>query len=197
MAAVAGIGAVRRVGNENLLARIALRLVPRARQQDAGELAVRAGRRLQRDRVHAGDLEQAALQQIDDFQNALRQRLGPVRMRLGQAFDARHKLIDARVVLHGAGAQRIHAEVDRVVPGGEPREVADDLDLAQLGQQPRRRRDAPRPAARSHRQRAHRAAAACRRACPATTSRTSALRSASGAGELCRGCADPVGSDLV
>ena len=107
-------------------------------QQDARELAVRAGRRLQRDRVHAGDLEQAALQQVDDFEHALRQRLGPVGMRLGQAFDARDHLVDARVVLHGAGAQRIHAEVDGVVPGGEPREVADDLDLAQLGQHGRR-----------------------------------------------------------
>ena len=68
------VGAVRRVGNENLLARIALRLVPRARQQDARELAVRARRRLQRDRVHAGDFEQAALQQVENFQNPLRQR---------------------------------------------------------------------------------------------------------------------------
>ena len=81
---------------------------------------------------------QAALQQVDDFKHALRQRLGPVGMRFGQAFDARDKLVDARVVLHGAGAQRIHAQVDGVVPRGEPREVADDLDLAQLGQQSRR-----------------------------------------------------------
>ena len=51
------IGAVRRVGNEDLAPRIALRLMPRAHQQNAGELAVRAGRRLQRDRVHAGDFD--------------------------------------------------------------------------------------------------------------------------------------------
>ena len=131
-----GIGAVRRVGNENLAARIALRLVPGADQQDAGELAMRAGRRLQRDGVHAGDLEQAALQQVDDFEHALRERVGPVGMRLGQALDAGDELVDARVVLHGAGAERIHAEIDGVVPGGEAREVADDLDLAQLGEQP-------------------------------------------------------------
>ena len=41
------IGAVRRVGDQDLLARIALRLQIRAHQQDAGQLAMRAGRGLQ------------------------------------------------------------------------------------------------------------------------------------------------------
>ena len=75
---------------------------------------------------------QAALEQVDDFENALGERIGAVGMRLGQAFDAGDSLVDARVVLHGAGAQRVHAQVDGVVPGGEPGEVADDFDLAQL-----------------------------------------------------------------
>ena len=56
-----GIGAVRGVGDEHLAARIALRLVIGAGQQDAGELAMRAGRRLQRDGVHAGDFDQRIL----------------------------------------------------------------------------------------------------------------------------------------
>ena len=59
-------------------------------------------------------------------------------MRFGQALDARHKLVHARVVFHRARPERVHAEVDRVVPGREAREVANDLDLAQLGEQPRR-----------------------------------------------------------
>ncbi len=41
-----------------------------------------------------------------------------------------HRFIHPRVVLHGAGAQRIHAEIDGVVPGGKAGEVADDFDLA-------------------------------------------------------------------
>ena len=49
------IGAVRRIGNQNLLARIAALFEQRANQQDAGELAMRARRGLQRDRVHAGN----------------------------------------------------------------------------------------------------------------------------------------------
>ena len=130
-----GIGAMRGVGDQDLLARVALRLVPRADEQDAGEFAMRAGRGLQRDGVHAGDLDQAALQQIDDFKNALGERVWPVGMRFGEALDARDGFVDARVVLHGAGAERIHAQVDGVVPRREPREVADDLDLAKLREQ--------------------------------------------------------------
>ena len=53
------IGSVRGVGNQNLLARIAFRLVIRADHQQAGHLAMRAGRGLQRDRIHAGDFDQA------------------------------------------------------------------------------------------------------------------------------------------
>ena len=86
-----GVGAVRGVGNQNLAARIALRLVPGADEQNAGELAMRAGRGLQRDRVHAGDFDQAALQQVDDFKNSLRERVGAVGMRFGQALDARRQ----------------------------------------------------------------------------------------------------------
>ena len=95
---------------------------------------MRAGCGLQGDGVHAGDFEQAALEQVDDFKDALGQRVGPIGMSFGQPFDAGHQLVNARVVFHGAGAQRIHAQIDGIVPGGKPREVADDLDLAQLRQ---------------------------------------------------------------
>ena len=177
------VGAVRRVGNQNLLARIALRLVPGAREQDSRELAVRARRRLQRDRVHAGDFEQASLQQVQNLENPLRERVGPVRMRLGQPLDARDKFVHARVVLHGARAQRIHAEIDRVVPSGEAREVADNLDLGELGQLRVVSCACAAPSsALGIRQQARRAAAVCKRACPATTSRRAAPRSASGCG---------------
>ena len=42
-------------------------------------------------------------------------------------------------------AQRIHAQIDGVVPGGEAREVADDFDLAQLRQSGRRSARAASP----------------------------------------------------
>ncbi len=62
-----GIGAVRGIGNQDLLARIAALFEQRANQQDAGQLAVRAGRGLQRDGVHAGDLGQRGFQTRHDF----------------------------------------------------------------------------------------------------------------------------------
>ena len=130
-----GVGAMGRVGNDDLAARIALRLMPRTNQQDAGELAVRASCGLQGDGVHAGDIDEATLQQVDDLKHALRQRFGPVRMRFGETLDAGDEFVDTRVVLHGAGTERIHAEIDGVIPGGKAREVADDLDLAELRQQ--------------------------------------------------------------
>ena len=59
--------------------------------------------------------------------------LGLIRMRLGDAFEPGDQLIHTGVVFHRATAQWIHAEIDSVVPGGEASEVADDLNLAQLG----------------------------------------------------------------
>ena len=52
----------------------------------------------------------------------------------GEAVEARDEFVDARVVFHGAGAERIHAEVNRVIPGGEAREVADHFDFADFGE---------------------------------------------------------------
>jgi hypothetical protein len=43
-----------------------------------------------------------------------------------------YSFVHAAVVLHRAASERIHAQINGVVPGGEPREVADDFDLAQL-----------------------------------------------------------------
>ena len=123
---------MRRVRNQNLLPRIALALVIRPHQQDARKLPMRARRRLQRNRVHAGNLDQALAQQLHDPQAALRQRLRLIRMRLRNPFQPRHRLIHPRVVLHRAAAQRIHPQIDRIVPRRKPREVADDLNLAQL-----------------------------------------------------------------
>ena len=96
------IGAVRGIRDQNLLARIALRLMIGADHQQSRELAVRSGGGLQRDGVHAGNFDEALAQSLDDAQRALRNPLGLVRMSVGQAFEAHHQLIDPRVVLHGA-----------------------------------------------------------------------------------------------
>src|SRR6185312_16283657 len=54
-------------------------------------------------------------------------------MRPRQALSARNGFVDARVVLHGAGPERVHAEIDRVVPRGKAREVAEHFDFAHFG----------------------------------------------------------------
>ena len=54
-------------------------------------------------------------------------------MRVGQPGNARHHFVHAGVVLHGAGAQRIHAEIDGVVPGAQASVVANDLEFADFG----------------------------------------------------------------
>jgi hypothetical protein len=51
----------------------------------------------------------------------------------GNALEAGNEFVHTRVVLHGAAAQRVHAEIDGIVPGGEAGEVANDFDLAQFG----------------------------------------------------------------
>ncbi len=92
-----------------------------------------AGRGLHGDSVHAGDFHELITQHLHDAQCALGNALRLIGVRVGQPGQTRGELVDARVVLHGARAQRIHAVIDGVVPGGHAGEVADDFDLAHLG----------------------------------------------------------------
>ena len=179
------VGSVRRVGDDDLAPRISLGLVVSAHQQDAGELPMRARRRLQRDRVHAGDVEQAGLQQANDFERSLGERLRLVRMGLGNALQAGDEFVDPRVVLHGAAAQRVHAQIDGVVPGGEAGEMADDFDFAQLRHQAQIRARGFAQQGLQGPPRARRAAASCKPFCPAKTFQTPGPRSGSGASALC------------
>ena len=134
MAAVAGLVPWAESGIRIFLRGLPLRLEIGADEQDAGEFAVSAGGGLQGDGVHAGDFDELIGESLHDAQRALRELLGLIGMGAGDSFEAGDDLVDARVVLHGAGAERVHAEIDRVIPGGEAGEVADDFDLADLGQ---------------------------------------------------------------
>src|SRR5712664_2374542 len=88
---------------------------------------------LQRDGLHAGDFQEALFEQPQDLEAALRKLLRLIGMFRGSAIEPGHEFIYARVVLHGAGAKRIHAQVDSVVPRRKAREVAKDFDLAHFG----------------------------------------------------------------
>ena len=124
---------MRGIRNQNFLARIALALQVGANHQQAGQFALRAGGGLQRGGVHAGDRQQAFLQIVKNSQAALRNFRGLLGMFGRESIEPRHEFVHARVVLHGAGAKRIHAQIDRVIPCGKPREVADHFDFADFG----------------------------------------------------------------
>ena len=74
-----------------------------------------------------------ALEPPGQLERALGHLLGRERVRRREAGQARDLLVDPRVVLHRAGAERIEARVDREVQLREAREVADDVDLGDLG----------------------------------------------------------------
>jgi len=121
------------IGNQYFLARIPLLLQVGANQQQAGHFAMRPRCGLQRDGIHAGDLQQALFEQPKDFEAALRKLLRLIRMFRGDPVEPGHEFIYARVVFHRAGAKRIHAQVDGVVPRRKTREVAENFDLAHFG----------------------------------------------------------------
>jgi len=104
-----------------------------------GQFAMRAGQRLQAERLHACHLAQQALGLIQDFQRALRQnaaaaQLGQKRMQGRKPVQGGHPLADLGIVLHGAGAQRVHVAVHAEVHAREIGEVPDDLQFGKLGQ---------------------------------------------------------------
>ncbi len=103
-------------------------------EQQAGELAVSARRRLEGHAVHAGDLTQQLLRLCIGLQAALDRLHRLERMDLGKAGQRRHVLVDLGVVLHGAGAQGIEPVVDAVDPLGQGGIVAGQLRLRHMGQ---------------------------------------------------------------
>ena len=129
-----GVGAVRGVGGEHLGPVLAAVGVVGAGEQQARQLAVRSGRGLEADVRQAADLRQRLLEQPHQLEGAL----GPLRLlRRVQprvARQRRHPLVEARVVLHRARAERVEARVEVEVPPRDPVVVPDDLGLRDLGQ---------------------------------------------------------------
>ncbi len=70
--------------------------------QDAGQLALRSGGRLERDRAHPGDLGQGALELPQQLERALRDLVRDQRMEVGEAGQARRPFVELRVELHRA-----------------------------------------------------------------------------------------------
>ena len=77
----------------------------------------------------------------EQFQHALDGRVVLERVKVGEPRQRREPLVPLRVVLHRARPQRVEVGVDRHVPRGEVREVADEVDLADFRQWRRRVRE--------------------------------------------------------
>jgi hypothetical protein len=108
-----------------------------AHEHQPGQLALRARGRLQRDRGQPRDLLQDLLQPPLELEHPLRALVVLVRVEVAEAGQPPGAFVDARVVLHRAGAERVEAGVDAEVAVGERGDVADELRLGDL-RQPRR-----------------------------------------------------------
>ncbi len=128
------VGAVGGVGREHLVAALAAILVVGARQEHARELAVGSRRGLQAHVREARDLGERPLQVPHQLERALR-ALGVLqRVQPRMAGERRRALVQARVVLHRARAERVEARVEIEVALGQAHVVAHDLRLGDLGQ---------------------------------------------------------------
>ena len=180
---------VRRVGGDDRVPLLALAPIGEvgAHQHQARELPLRACCRLQRHRRQPRHLGEDLLQLPHQLERTLRAVVLLVGMEVREARQRDDALVDAWVVLHRAGAERVEARVDAEVAIGEVREVTNDLVLREL-RQPRRARAGERRGNLGQRQVVARYSS-CASSCLAllvdelhqlhTSSRTSARRSTS------------------
>jgi len=135
VAAQRGTGRVSAVGgirNDDLGPARTPALVIGMEDEDAAELAMGAGGRLQADGFHARDLRQKTFQFKHHPQEALRQGSRQQRVRPGESGQRCLPLIGFGIVFHGAGTQWIHSRVHSKIPGGEAGVMADHFNLTQV-----------------------------------------------------------------
>jgi hypothetical protein len=104
------------------------------RDHQRRQLAVRPGRRLQRNRRQPRNLGQHLLQLVQQLKQPLDRVVRLQRVQVGDPRQSRHPLVPLAVVLHRATAQRIEVRIDRHVEGRKVREVADDFRLGHFWQ---------------------------------------------------------------
>ena len=131
-----GIRPVCRVGDDDLPPLRVLASVGEVgvHEHQTGDLALRACSRLKRDGVQSRHFGEDLLEPPHQLEGALRSVLLLQRMQMREAGQGDEPLVDARVVFHGARAERVEARVDSEVARRQFGEVAEDLRLGELGQ---------------------------------------------------------------
>ena len=133
-----GVGAVRAARDEAHGALVvAARAVVGGDRQQAGQLALRPGVRLQRHGVVAGDLAQPAAQLVDQAADAAGLLVRRERVHLGELGPGHRHHLGGRVELHRARAERDHAAVEGEVAVGEAAQVAQHRGLGVVGREHR------------------------------------------------------------
>ena len=74
-----------------------------------------AGCGLQRHGVHAGDFGELIFEGLEHFERALNCFFGLLRVNVRKTGQARHVFVNLGVILHGAGAKRVEADIDTVI----------------------------------------------------------------------------------
>ena len=133
-----GVGTVRGVRHDDLGAlRVVVRIVILLDEQHAREFAVRARCGLEGHAVHAGDLAKILAQRVEHFKCAADRGFRRERMDVRKALHRRRFFVDARVIFHGAGTERIEAAVHAVHLLTKLGVVTGNVGFAHLGK-PRR-----------------------------------------------------------
>ncbi len=125
---------MRAFGHEDDRTRVTTRLQRGADAQDAAQFTMRACLGAHRNAVHAGQRHQPMCEFVDHAERTLDRGHRLQGMQVGKAGHARDLLVQARIVLHRARAEREDAAVDRVVLARKARVVSDRLRLGQAGQ---------------------------------------------------------------
>ncbi len=133
------IGPVGRVGDEDRVPPGSSLLMVGRDQHEAGEFAVCTGQGLQGEIAETEDLAVEALRFMEDRQGTLHQCGAAFELRqkgveFGKPRKRRQVFMKSRVVLHGARTERIKGRLDGHVPPAQVDEMADDIQLTELGQ---------------------------------------------------------------